>query len=98
MRVDYTGFRDNRRKDAEGYIYFLLAEDTGLVKIGFTVDPGRRIRALQTSSPVKLTLLGKVPGDRWREERFHLVFRDLREHGEWFRLEGKLKEFIERDL
>ena len=94
-RINYNGFNLPDTKNTEGFVYFILSEETGLVKIGVTTDLRRRVRALQTASPVELKLMGKIIGNRWREERFHLVFREYRERGEWFRYEGEVRDFVE---
>lgn len=66
-------------------VYFVRAEVTGLVKIGFTQgDPAARMADLQVGSPVRLTLLGAVPGDRSDEQALHRRFAHARSHGEWF--------------
>jgi hypothetical protein len=57
-------------------------------KIGYTsgrrVEP--RLKALQTASPHKLTLVDVWPGDEKEEHAMHERFADRRVRGEWFRL------------
>lgn len=66
------------------YVYFIQAEN-GLIKIGVSNDPAARIRALQTGSPIELTLLGVVPGaGRQTEAQLHEQFAAHRTRGEWF--------------
>lgn len=67
-----------------GVIYFVRAESTGFIKIGWTsTDPMGRIAALQTGSG-PLTLLAQTVGDRKLERAFHKLFEAHRKHGEWF--------------
>jgi hypothetical protein len=73
-------------------IYFIRGGD--LVKIGVTDDVRQRLRQLQVGSPTKLELIGEMPGDENYERALHRAFAGLAEHGEWFRLDGKLAEFI----
>lgn len=78
-----------------GYIYFIAAETLGAVKIGFTRShPIARLKGLQTGCPAPLKLLAFVPGSEEEERRLHRCFSPLRIHGEWFRLEMKLFDFI----
>ena len=64
-----------------------------MVKFGFSKDPHRRVRSLQTGSSEELVLLESiaVPEDRVREyERMlHSEFAHLRTRGEWFRISGE---------
>lgn len=77
-------------------IYFLEASKLDLIKIGFTDgdDAADRIASLQTGSAVPLVLLATMPGDLATERAIHLAFADLREQGEWFRAEPKLRRVI----
>jgi hypothetical protein len=75
-------------------VYFIAAPSAGLVKIGHSFHPGHRLRGLQTLSPVPLTLLGSIPGGQKAETQLHRRFADYRSHGEWFRLEGDLAEYV----
>ena len=77
------GIRPNLRSAAR-YTYFIGAEDhTGLVKIGCTSFPvDRRVRFMQTGSPVVLSAWRVIDGDF--EQELHERFGHLRHHGEWF--------------
>jgi hypothetical protein len=78
-----------------GYIYFIGCEPLEAVKIGFTSqDPISRLTALQTGCPAILKLFAYVEGSQEEERRLHQVFRTLSIHGEWFRLECTLWDFI----
>jgi len=69
---------------------YCIADNNGSVKFGFSKDPNRRVRSLQTGSADELVLLEtvSVPQDRVREyERLlHQEFAHLRSRGEWFRI------------
>lgn len=78
-----------------GFIYAIRALDK--VKIGFTSgSPGERLRALQTGSPVRLQLAGWSEGSQDLERGIHAAFGEYREHGEWFRYQGAVVDFVER--
>ena len=79
-----------------GWVYFIQAQPSGLVKVGFSVNPERRLRQLQTGSPEKLTML-----HCWRvasavqEKATHEAFKGFRVAGEWFKPDAALLGFIE---
>ena len=78
-------------------IYF-IGTKTGYVKIGFTErELWRRLAALQTGNPEKIYLIACISGDRDREASLHDLFRSYRSHGEWFRIEGRLRALL-KDL
>lgn len=66
-------------------VYFIkpVGQD-GPIKIGLSNDPARRIAEFATWSPLRLELLGSVPGS-WADEQFmHECLADHLSHGEWF--------------
>jgi hypothetical protein len=69
-------------------------EGAGLVKIGRSFAPELRLSTMQTHSPVILTMLGYVKGDHVKERSLHKKFRAYRVHGEWFRNDGAVKDWI----
>jgi hypothetical protein len=76
-------------------LYVVEAPRAGRVKIGISMDPERRRRDLQAASPESLTLVATMDGSYADEMVLHERFAEYREHGEWFRLEGALAEWIE---
>ena len=75
-------------------IYFIQAADNGLIKIGYTDDIKQRLRTLRTMSPERLYLMKVIKGDQKQETLLHKRFNCLRSHGEWFRPERELLEYI----
>lgn len=67
-----------------GSVYFLLAEEIGRVKIGWSSSPMSRIGGIRTSSPFPLKLLGTVNGTIETERALHRTFGSRRVNGEWF--------------
>lgn len=66
------------------------------VKIGFTLgEVARRVAALQTSAPDKLTIFASFHGDVKRERELHKRFAAYRSYGEWFKREGELAAWID---
>jgi hypothetical protein len=72
---------------------YCIADNNGSVKFGFSKDPDRRVRALQTGCADELVLLEtiSVPEDSVQEyERLlHSEFAHLRTRGEWFAISGE---------
>lgn len=68
----------------KGYVYFIQAGE-GPVKIGWALDPKKRLAELQTGCPSELRLIGTWPGDRELEKSAHQHFAEHRLRGEWFR-------------
>lgn len=80
--------------DSPGFVYFVRAGRTHSVKIGWAIDPERRVEALQTGSCHKLHLIGFAPGEPADETDWHYRYAHLRERGEWFRLGNDLRHAI----
>lgn len=72
--------------------YFVQGQLTGLIKIGHSIDPCKRLRELQVGSPDRLTLLGTCNVDI--EQSAQRRFKGIREHDEWFRPAPELLAFI----
>ncbi len=78
-----------------GYVYFVAAQSRDLlIKIGFAKDPFKRLRTLQTGSPLDLELFGYVAGTEVLERRLHRIFERDRMHGEWFVADGYLRDLV----
>jgi hypothetical protein len=92
-REEKLGLFLSPAKQKTSWIYF-LASDNGLIKIGVSTRPQSRISSLISSSPVPLTSLGMMRGDRIIEAEIHHQFRDFRRHGEWFETNEGLMRFI----
>ncbi|WP_256123215.1 GIY-YIG nuclease family protein [Streptomyces sp. EN16] len=67
-------------------VYLIGSPGSPLVKIGWTDNPKRRLRHLQTGSPVPLEFLAVFEGGHIVEGELHRRFADRRRHGEWFDL------------
>lgn len=78
---------------AQRMIYLIAAGDR--VKIGIAKDPSKRLASLQIGSPERLDLIATFPGSRKTEARLHERFKRYRLAGEWFRVHGHLRRFVE---
>ncbi|MDP8212336.1 MAG: GIY-YIG nuclease family protein [Candidatus Zapsychrus exili] len=75
-------------------VYFIQNVVNKKIKIGFSSDPTKRIKSLQTASSDKLKMIGKLDGDRKFETELHNQFSHLRCGGEWFTNGEDLITFI----
>jgi len=85
-------------------VYFIQGTITKLIKIGRTDRVVRnpeklRFKELQAGSPDELVILACVPEWSKKEECvLHRGFAHLRVHGEWFRPEQELLDFLDKPL
>jgi len=84
-----------RRDPSVTNIYFLVADELNLVKIGRTKDVTKRVNFINTSSPVELELVSVLRNvDPIQEQLIHEKFKALRSRGEWFHLSDELRVFV----
>lgn len=83
-----------REQDAESHVYFIESEASGLIKIGRSIDPTSRFKAIRTMSPDELVFLGSVPEKVYSEADLHKKFAEHRKHGEWFDAAPEIRELI----
>lgn len=81
-------------------VYFIEAVGLHRVKIGWTTKPAHeRVKALKTSSPCDLLLLGTMPAkDQLAEKLVHERFSSIRIVGEWFEKTAELLAFVEHPV
>lgn len=79
------------------YVYLIENSATKSLKIGYSNNPTKRFKALQTGSSTPLKLLATIKGDRHKETELHHQFKHLRLGGEWFRYDKRIiKAFKKR--
>lgn len=83
-----------KQNSLETYTYFIESAATGLIKIGRSVDPEKRLKELQTAAPDKLSILKTFPENLFSEASMHEKFAHLRRHGEWFEDSPEIRDFI----
>lgn len=89
---------DTLRCETE-FIYFVLNTHCSAVKIGRAKDVDKRLKSLQSASPVRLKVLKIIDTKAGKEAKnleksLHERFAHLRLTGEWFRYEDELLEYI----
>lgn len=73
----------------EGWVYgFQSRGDDQAVKIGFSTDPGGRLKSLTTAHPHGMDIVLLVPGSRALEQQIHEHLSSYRLGGEWFSREA----------
>lgn len=83
-----------------GHVYFMLANgytntSESFVKIGWSsVCPWARMKTIETTCPLPISLIAIVPGKKSDEFAFHRTFGHLRMRGEWFAWKDDLIEFV----
>jgi hypothetical protein len=76
-----------QRKDVQGYVY-CFRETEGAeryVKVGYSVNPEKRIAEVQTGNPRILEIVGYFPGTEEDERALHKQFGPSNKLQEWFR-------------
>jgi hypothetical protein len=68
------------------YLYFIQSSKTGMIKIGRSKHPQKRLKQLQTGNSNKLRLIASFEGLGWRESHIHEDLKKwrIRSNGEWF--------------
>jgi len=79
------------------YLYFIVAENAGKVKIGRSRSPGKRIRDLQAANHQQLVVLGIMEeGNPFSEREVHNLFNHISMRNEWFSDTPELRAFISK--
>ncbi len=79
----------------QGYIYFIIAPQVNLIKIGFTKrNVNKRLHELSGQSPVAVELILSIPGTTQVESKLHKQFSEFNHHGEWFEYSSSLQQYI----
>lgn len=85
--------RDHRaqRRGAQGYVYGITEDGAGeFIKIGYSVNPQKRVAELQTGNPRKLVLLGYKKGTESDEKSLHQKYIKDNVLQEWFKVSPAL--------
>jgi hypothetical protein len=72
-------------------VYFAQRASDGLIKIGWSRSVKIRMSAVQAK------VIGAVPGERAEEKVLHDRFARLRVHGEWFKPDPELMDYIQTE-
>lgn len=77
-------------------IYVLMAKNKkeSVFKIGFSLNPARRIPDIQTNCPFKLALIALRPGTIKDERAYHKKLAQFNTNGEWFKDTPEVREVL----
>ena len=82
--------------NGDPFLYAFHATGTPYYKVGFSCDPVRRLRQVQSLAPQPLELIGLIPGfGSDYEAAVHRRLAAYRHRGEWFRLRDVAEELTE---
>lgn len=76
-------------------VYFLQAEHSSLVKIGWTANIVQRIQKLRMACPYDVRLIGVRPGTKDLEAAYHENFAGQRTHAEWFNFDYEVMAWMQ---
>lgn len=77
------------------YVYVIGEANGDRVKIGHSINPGQRLKGLQTSHPEKLYLWGFCEQrSPFTEKEIHEKLKEYRLEGEWFKVTPAVREVI----
>jgi hypothetical protein len=86
MEVIYENKPPGKRSMIASYIYMIRDNNTGLIKIGRSINPILREKTIQSENP-NLDLFWVSPTTQPSiEKRIHSIFKNKRIRGEWFDL------------
>jgi hypothetical protein len=79
-------------------LYFIEDVTAGMVKIGVSIEPVKRLNALRTGHPGELRLLGWYEGTKEDEYALHKRFEEFRARREWFEFAAPIREYAEQSI
>jgi hypothetical protein len=77
-------------------IYFITVKDKSIVKIGYSDNVPKRLKALQIGSPELLYVYAQIHETRNFEKILHDRFQHLRSNGEWFHFTDEIRNEIHK--
>lgn len=80
--------------DKKGYVYVIGNLEEKICKIGFSEKPKERLKGIQTGCPYLLKIILLFEADKYTETRLHHKYSRYKINGEWFNIEGSLKDSI----
>lgn len=88
----YESIKGKYLSDDNDGVYIIGNLDYGVCKIGYSKNPHKRIKMIQTGCPYPVSILKYYSGIGKREERLlHKKYQRYKLQGEWFKIEGGIK-------
>ena len=85
-----------KKQNKTGFVYFILSTNDNLMKIGWSSNPKKRFKHLQSVFPFPLILVAVMEGEIEDEYAIHKDMIKFRVKGEWFRNHLRLREYMEK--
>ena len=78
--------KDHQLRKQGDDLYFIQSSKSGMIKIGRSKHPKKRLKQLQTGASHELRLIASFEGLGWREPQLHASLKKwrIRQNGEWF--------------
>lgn len=80
--------KNNGVSSVDEYVYVITTPDMSFCKIGYSKNPEKRLKELQTSHHSKLSIYTVFRGDRLVEKKLHQIYKSHKTMGEWFKFNG----------
>lgn len=87
-------FPIKNKTDFGQLLYFIACGKLGMVKIGVSSDPKKRLSGIQTAFPFPLEIVKTISQTHHTESHLHQKFSKYRKTGEWFHYSEEIKNFI----
>lgn len=82
----------------KGYVYVIGNLNAKICKIGFSEKPKERIKSIQTGCPHLLKIILLFEAEKYTETKLHHKYARYKLYGEWFLIDGTLKESIYKHI
>ena len=94
VEAAYGVIRDYKaqKRGKQGFVYLIVEKGGRYGKIGYSVNPQKRIAEVQTGNPRPLRLFGTIPGTEADERAMHGKYIKDNALQEWFVLSDQLKK------
>lgn len=89
--------RELRQGGEKHYVYFMGNLKYKFCKIGYSNNPNKRLSSIQIGCPFTLEIIKTIEGSQEREKKTQKYFKKYKERGEWYRIEGELKDYLLND-
>ena len=73
-------------------IYLIACKETNTCKIGYSLNPEKRLNQLQTANPFPIELVGVLKGTVKEEKDLHFKFQHYKKQGEWEQVQQLYQE------
>ena len=96
VNADIKRIIDTNVESSNGvsYVYLMHSVKDNLYKIGFSANPIKRLKTLQTGNGNEIKLIGLLRGGVIQEKAIHEYFKDLKIKNEWFKADERILDFF----